>query len=159
MTAPLVFGEYSRKIDERYRLSFPTEPIEELFGTDTSAVLVKEQTGALSLWPAHHWKEKHDADLALLQQKLAAGRLQQRQTELQALGRLLSTRHREVQFAGRSRLLIPEGFREFLGAEPGDEVVIVGAAVCLEVWRVNAWQEHLQTSIPDFNRLMDQLTQ
>lgn len=158
MATRLVFGEYSRKLDERYRISFPSELIDRLFEQGTEAVLVKEQTGALSLWEAEDWKQKYEADLGLLEQKLAAGRLESRRSELQALGRLMSTRHREVTLTGRARLLVPEGFREFLGASPGEELVLVGAAVCIEIWRTSAWQEHLKQTIPEFGKLIETLT-
>lgn len=129
-----------------------------MFPDSQEAVLVKEQTGALSIWNAPDWQKRYTEDMALLQQKFVAGRLDQRRHELQTLGRLLSTRHRDVNLAGRSRILIPEGFREFLGAEPGQDVVLVGAALCIEVWRMDAWQQHLQATIPDYSRLMESLT-
>ena len=49
-----------------------------------------------------------------------------RSQKYRLLGRLLSTRHRTVQLAGRGRLLIPEGFREFLGVEPNGEALFWG---------------------------------
>ena len=158
MAQQLVFGEFTRKLDERYRLSLPPEFVETMFADAHDAVLVKEQTGALSIWNAPAWQKRYTEDLALLEQKFASGRLEQRRHDLQTLGRLLSTRHREVNLAGRARVLVPEGFREFLGAEPGDDVVLVGAAVCIEVWRKDAWQAHLQATIPDFTRLLESLT-
>lgn len=154
----LLFGEYSRKLDERHRISIPTELLEGLVGEETRGILVKEQTGALSLWNAEAWQQRHESDISLLQQKLQSGRLETRRHELQVLGRLLSTRHREVPIAGRSRILVPEGFREFLGVEPGSEVIIVGAAVCIEFWRPDAWSEHLKETIPDFERMLQELS-
>jgi MraZ protein len=54
--------------------------------------------------------------------------------------------------------VIPEGFREFLGVEPGSEVIVVGAAVCVELWRPSAWFSHLETNIPEFRSLFEQLS-
>ncbi len=54
--------------------------------------------------------------------------------QVQMLGRLLSSRHRTVELAGRGRLLVPEGFREFLKVEAGGDVMVVGAGVCVEIW-------------------------
>ena len=76
---------------------------------------------------------------------------------VQLLGRLLSTRHREVQIAGRGRLSIPEGFREFLGIEENGEAIVVGAAVCVEIWRPDAWINYLDEQIPQFGNLVEQL--
>ena len=77
--------------------------------------------------------------------------------EMQSLGRLLSTRHKEVQLAGRGRLLIPEGFREFLQVPSGGDVMVVGAAICIEIWNPPAWRTHLETQLPAFQQLFDQL--
>ena len=63
-----------------------------------------------------------------------------------------------MQLAGRGRLLIPEGFREFLGVEPNGEVQVVGAAVCIEFWQPAAWLSYLERRMPRFRRLFDQLS-
>ncbi|MEZ6070644.1 MAG: hypothetical protein R3C10_10300 [Pirellulales bacterium] len=74
------------------------------------------------------------------------------------LGRLLSTRHQQVQLAGRGRLLIPESFRDFLHAESGSEVMIVGAAVCVEIWHPEHWLRYVEERMPRFRRLFDTLS-
>jgi MraZ protein len=89
---------------------------------------------------------------------MRAGRLQDKLAEVQLLGRLLSTRHKSVQLAGRGRLLIPEGFREFLGVEPNGEVLIVGAAVSIEIWQPAVWVKYLETRMPKFRKLLDRLS-
>jgi MraZ protein len=157
----LLLGEHTRALDERYRLSIPQELTDQLHagvGDDNpDCILAKERPGCLSLWNAQLWKSKLDAGVGLIKAKIAAGRLENRIEETQLLGRLLSSRHRTVQFAGRSRLVIPEGFREFLGVEPGGDVMIVGAGVCLELWRPTAWHAYLETHMPEFRRLFDEL--
>jgi MraZ protein len=150
-------GEFRRTLDERYRLSIPAELANPLSSQGSDCILTKEQEGSLSLWSAASWQEKLDSGVELVQAKMKAGRLDGRVSEVQMLGRLLSTRHRPTQLTGRGRLLIPEGFREFLGVEPGGEVLVVGAAVCVELWRPAAWVEYLQEKIPEFRRLFDEL--
>jgi MraZ protein len=86
------------------------------------------------------------------------GRLEGRLEDVQLLGRLLSTRHTQVSLAGRGRLVIPEGFREFLGVETGQEAVVIGAAVCIELWRPDAWIKYLEEKMPDFRKLFEQLS-
>jgi MraZ protein len=88
---------------------------------------------------------------------MRAGKLDGRIMELQTFGRLLSTRHKEVQMTGRGRVLIPEGFREFLHVEAGGEVMIVGAAVCVEIWNSAAWRTQLEAQLPSFQQMFDQL--
>ena len=153
-----VLGEYKRSMDDRYRVSIPGELADQLNTSESpNCVLAKERSGALSLWHSEDWGAKLEKDISLIRSKIDAGRLHDRVSDLQSLGRLLSTRHRDVQIAGRGRLNIPEGFREFLGAEPGGDLIIVGAAVCIEIWRPDAWVEYLTSAIPQFGGLVEEL--
>ena len=153
-----ILGEFERTLDERYRLSVPSELGDLLTAESNDCILAKERPGCLSLWSAPVWQAKLDEGVQLIQQKMRAGRLEGKLSQVQMFGRLLSTRHRPVQLAGRGRLLIPEGFREFLGVEPNGEVMVVGAAVCIELWRPAAWLKYLERRIPKFRRLFDQLS-
>ena len=154
-----LLGEFQRTIDPRYRLSIPNELGDlSAFSGSAECILAKERPGCLSLWSAAVWRARLDEGVELVKQKMRAGKLQERIAEVQLFGRLLSTRHRLVQLAGRGRLVIPEGFREFLGVEPGGEVQIIGAAVCVEIWNPAAWLKYLEGRMPRFRRLFDQLS-
>ncbi len=159
MTAANEFllGEHARSLDDRFRLSLPTELAEPLLTGGADLILAKERPGCLSLWPAAAWQAKLDTGVELIKARIAAGRLEGRLGEVQLLGRLLSSRHKTVQIAGRSRLLIPEGFREFLQVEAGGDVVVVGAAVCVEIWQPAAWLQYLARRMPKFRRLFGKL--
>jgi len=150
-------GEYQRTLDERFRLSLPSELLVQL-GETKSCVLAKERPGCLSVWHTQGWQSRLDAGLDLLRGKMRAGKLEGRLGQVQMLGRLLSSRHRTVELAGRGRLLIPEGFREFLKVEAGGEVMVVGAGVCVEIWNPRAWLEYLESRMPKFGRLFDKLS-
>jgi MraZ protein len=154
----LMQGEYLRTLDARYRVSIPQELSALLGGEAAACILVKERPGALSLWGAVDWQQRLDQGVRLVHNKLAAGRLDGRLEEVQRWGRLLSTRHRPVQLAGRGRLVVPEGFREFLGVAPGGDTLIVGAALCVELWNPTSWLQYLQDAMPEFQRLFDGLT-
>ena len=153
----LILGEFRRTVDERFRLSIPAELAEPLADGTTDCILAKERPGSLSLWSKTTWGNRLTDGVQVVKSKLQARRLESRTEDLQLLGRLLSTRHRDVQIAGRGRLLIPEGFREFLGVEPGGEVMVIGAAVCIEIWNPNDWISHLREKIPDFGKLLNDL--
>ena len=153
-----LLGEFQRTLDERYRLSIPNELGDALVAESADCILAKERPGCLSLWSAAVWQTRLDEGVELVKQKMRAGKLQERIGQVQLFGRLLSTRHRSVQLAGRGRLVIPEGFREFLGVESGGNVQIVGAAVCVEIWRPAAWLKYLEGRMPRFRRLFDQLS-
>ena len=155
---PLIFGEFRRTIDERYRLSIPTELTDLLTGGNSNCVLVKERPGSLSLWSTAKWRERLDSAVNVVESKWKAGRLDSRLYDVQSLGRLLSTRHRDVALAGRGRLVIPEGFREFLGVEAGGDVLLVGAAVCIEIWKPDLWISYLNDHMTEFGGLLDELS-
>jgi MraZ protein len=72
---------------------------------------------------------------------------------------LLSTRSRAVRLANRSRLVIPEGFREFLDVPADGEVMLVGAAICVEIWNPQAWLELLRLEMPAFGPLLKELSE
>jgi MraZ protein len=158
VTTSFLLGEYRRTLDDRYRLSIPTELAEPLLKLDGNCMLVKERPGCLSLWSCGQWQERLDRGVQLIRSKLEAGRLEGRLEQVQRLGRLLSTRQRPVKLAGRGRLVLPEGFREFLNAEVGGDVLVVGAALCVEIWQPAAWVGHLEEAIPEFHRLFDELS-
>lgn len=153
-----LLGEFQRTIDDRYRLSIPNELGDALVAESADCILAKERPGCLSLWNAPVWQTRLDEGVELVKQKMRAGKLQEQIAQVQLFGRLLSTRHRSVQLAGRGRLVIPEGFREFLGVVPGGDVQIVGAAVCVEIWNPAAWLKYLESRMPRFRRLFDQLS-
>jgi MraZ protein len=157
-TQEFLLGEFQRTLDERYRLSIPSELGDLLAATSTDCILAKERPGCLSLWSAPVWQARLDDGVELVKQKMRLGKLEERVAEVQLFGRLLSTRHRSVQLAGRGRLVIPEGFREFLGVEPGGEVQILGAAVCVEIWNPASWLKYLERRMPRFRRLFDRLS-
>lgn len=152
-----VLGEYRRSLDDRFRLSVPTELTALFAEHGEECTLAKERPGALSLWLTKEWQEKMAKEIDLVRTKIDAGRLKNRTSEVQLLGRLLSTRHKEVRIAAKGRLLIPEGFREFLGVEAGSDVMVVGAGICIEIWRPDAWLQYLEDEIPQFSSLLDEL--
>jgi MraZ protein len=156
-SSDFILGEYARRLDERFRLSIPLEWINGPFGDDPNTILVKERPGCLSLWHAADWQRRLDEGIAVVKGRIQARRLDGRLSDVQRFGRLLSTRHCQVQLAGRGRLSVPEGFREFLRAEPGGEVMLVGAAICVEIWNPANWIEHLDENIPGFTELFENL--
>ena len=153
-----IVGEFKRVLDERYRLSIPSELADQLIVDSPRCMLTKERVGCVGLWNADIWQAKLQADVELVKGKLAAGKFDDQLGRLQLLGRLLSTRDTEVSLTGRGRLLIPEGFREFLGVEPGGEVMVVGAGVSVEIWNPTAWIKYVEQRMPKFRGLLGQLS-
>lgn len=157
--AGLYLGEWTRALDERHRLSLPPEWADLLADEAGNCTLAKERPGCLSLWNTAQWRTWLDPGVELLQSKIRGGRFDRRTASVQMVGRLLSTRHQAVPIAGRGRLAVPESFRSFLGVEPGGEVLVVGAAVCVELWRPESWSQHIGEHMPQFRQLFDELTE
>ena len=158
----LILGEFNCTLDERFRLSIPQELVELLASENSRCILAKERSGCLSLWNAEAWEAKLESRKKLVEAKLQADSFDDdRLAQVQLLGRLLSTRHQAVELKDRRRLLIPEGFRAFLGIDrdpPGNEVIVVGAAVCIEIWKPAAWLAYLEQRMPKFRRLFHRLS-
>ncbi len=153
-----ITGEVKRTIDDRFRLTLTPEMAQAVTDESGDTILSKERHGCLSLWRANEWQKRIDDGVTLMKQKIQAGRMEHKWGEVQRLGRLLSTRWRTVQLANRSRLLIPEGFREFLDVKPNQEVMLVGAVICVEIWNPEAWIETLRQDMPEFGPLFTKLT-
>ncbi|MAX21451.1 MAG: division/cell wall cluster transcriptional repressor MraZ [Pirellulaceae bacterium] len=154
----LLIGEHRRTLDQRYRLSIPPEFSEQIQNPGPELILAKERPGCLSLWNADPWESHLNRGITWVADKLKAGKLEQQTNQLLQLGRLLSTRHVPLQLAGRGRLVIPEGFREFLDVKPGDALFVVGASVCVELWHPQRWVEYLNQQMPEFRELFDELS-
>ncbi len=157
-TQTFITGEYRRTVDERFRLTIPEELAEQVMDGDGNSILVKERYGCLSLWKADLWQQRLDEGIELLKQKIDKGRMEQRWSDVQQLGRMLSTRQTSLKLAQKTRLLLPESFRDLLAMPASREVVLVGAVICLEIWSPDAWLETLKTDMPQFNGLFKDLT-
>ncbi len=153
----LLLGEYSRKLDDRFRLSLPQELAEAFLPGGGDCILAKERPGCVSLWSSSQWNERMKNDVDIVARKFQNGYLNQKIPQLQTLGRLLSTRQRPVQLTEKGRLLLPEGFREFLRVEPKGEVMVIGAAVCLEIWNPEYWVQYTEASMEHFQETFAEL--
>ncbi|MGH7129644.1 MAG: division/cell wall cluster transcriptional repressor MraZ [Planctomycetaceae bacterium] len=153
-----ITGEVRRTLDERHRLTVPADMAEAVTDANGETIVAKERYGCLSLWPATQWQQRFDEGVGLIRQKIQTGRMDQRWRDVQRLGRMLSTRQRTVKLAGRSRLLVPEGFREFLDVPAGQDVMLIGAVICVEIWNPAAWLETLRADMPEFGPLFQELS-
>lgn len=152
-----ITGEVKRTLDDRFRVTLPSEMAVAVTDDEGDTILVKERYGCLSLWSAHDWQRRLDDGMELIRQKIRTGRMEQKWGDVQRLGRLLSTRQRTVRLANRSRLLIPEGYREFLDVQVNQEVMLVGAVICVEIWNPQAWLDVLRQDMPEFGPLFREL--
>ena len=152
-----ITGEHKRTIDERFRISLPMDLAQAVTDEAGETILAKERYGCLSLWRAKDWQRRLSDGVGLIRQKIQAGRMEERWGEVQRLGRLLSTRSKTVKLSNRSRLLVPEGYREFLDVPTNQEVMVVGAAICVEIWNPQCWLDVLKQDMPEFGPLFQGL--
>ena len=154
-----ITGEIRRTLDERYRLTLPADFAAAVTDDAGETIVTKERFGCLSLWRRADWQAHMEDGVAIIREKMARGRMEQRWSDVQRLGRLLSTRSTTAKLANRSRLTIPEGFREFLSVPGGQDVMVVGAAICVEVWNPDAWLDQLKADMPEFAPMFKELAQ
>lgn len=153
-----ITGEHKRTLDDRFRLTLPPDFAEAVSDSAGETIVAKERYGCLSLWKAADWQQRLADGMTLIRDKIRTGRMEQRWNEVQRLGRLVSTRSTSVKLANRSRLLIPEGFREFLNVDKNQDVMVIGAVICIEIWNPQAWLEQLRQDMPEFGSLFKGLT-
>jgi len=163
-------GEFRCKLDARHRLAVPRALAEPLTAAGGPYVLAKERLGCVSLWNAEVWQSTVNLKMELSKQKVRGGLWNHRIEQAQTFGRLLSTRHAEAVIDKKYRLVVPEGFRQFLGLtepiaegpEEGGEtaryLTVLGAAVCVEIWHPRAWLKYLARRMPKFRQLIEELS-
>jgi len=149
--------EYRGSLDDRYRITLPEPLLTAVIEDRERCVLVKERPYSISVWDEDVWNAEMESGISLVEAKLARSRLRDRLDQVRQLGRLLASQHERVRLDGRGRLRVLESFRDFLGAEPGADLVIVPAAVCIEIWRPDAWIEYLHQEMPSFRQLLEEL--
>lgn len=154
----IILGEFARTLDARYRLVLPDEFVEPLKLRTSPCLLAKERPGCLSLWRTDIWQTKLGQEVDWVAQKIGAGKLDRRVAQVQLLGRLLSTRHRELKLDRQNRLMIPKEFRDFFGVEPNETLLVVGAGLCVEFWSPEAWSKYLASQMPKFQKLLNHLS-
>ena len=156
-TKKLITGEFSCKVDDRYRLTLPNE-FKDVFKPEAGkCVIVKESPGHLSLWEESIWKQHHDKRVEMVLDRFNAGYLGQNMADLQRFGRLLSARYRHIQLADKARFLLPDGFREYLAVEPKQDAMIIGATFCIEIWNPQKWISYIEGDMPQFSDLLESL--
>jgi len=172
MTKPpeMLLGEFRRTLDQRYRLAIPDEFRDRLELDSAECVLAKERLGCISLWNPRVWNDKVKMWIDMASDKIDRGVHDGEIGQVQLLGRLLSTRHESVAVKDGGRVVIPKGFRDFLGVLPegpdADDqsggkrktVMVVGAAVCIEIWNPPNWLKYLEGRMPKFRGLVKKLS-
>jgi MraZ protein len=77
---------------------------------------------------------------------------------IQRFGRLYASRLVAAELGASGQLTIPDEFRAGVVEHGGGDVIVVAAAVCIEIWSPAAWQDHLANHGNEFWEVVAELS-
>ena len=120
----MFFGEFEYRIDLKGRVPFPPRFRREL---KDGVVLTQGVECCITAYPLSEWK------------KIAATLTSSvTRSKLRKLNRAIFATAFSTHIDGQGRVALPVSLREYAGIE--DEVVIIGANNCLELWNKEQWE-------------------
>lgn len=121
----MFFGEFEYRVDEKGRVPLPAQFRREI--KEGMVVLAQGVEGCITAYPVPEWK------------KLAAALTSTSVTrsKLRKLNRALFGTAFRVQIDAQGRVTLPASLREYAGIE--DDVAIIGANNCIELWNLGQW--------------------
>ena len=128
----MFFGEFEYKVDEKGRVPIPAQFRREI--REGVIWLSQGMEGGITAYPLAEWK------------KLAAALTSASVTrsKMRKLNRALFATAFRVSIDGQGRVALPSPLRDYAGIE--DEVVIVGANNCIELWNREQWEAEIADS-------------
>jgi len=130
-------GQEACLIDANGRVKLPPRFLTDFRQDDESVVLHCLPEGALGIYPAPVWTQMRQGE-ARPAAKAATSILFRRQ--LRRFGALTQSE----RITNQGRITVPNPFRELLGLEPGQNVILVGTEIGVEIWNAERWQDEFQ---------------
>lgn len=121
----MFFGEFEYKVDEKGRVPLPAQFRREM--KDGTVVLSRGMEGGITAYPMAEWKKMSDA----------LNGASVTRSKMRKLNRALFATAFRVQIDGQGRVTLPASLRDYAGIQ--DDVVIVGANNCIELWNLESW--------------------
>lgn len=123
----MFIGEYSHTIDNKKRLSIPSDFRSEL---GDKAVITRGLDDCLFLYTQSEWKKLAEelSDLPLSQ------------SDARGFARIMLAGAREVKLDNVGRILIPDYLKEY--ASLNKKVIIAGLYDRIEIWDEERWQDY-----------------
>ena len=121
----MFYGEFEYKIDQKGRVPFPPRFRREL---KEGVVLTEGVERCITAYPLSEWKK-----LATALTSSSVTR-----SKLRKLNRAIFASAFKTSIDGQGRVALPISLRHYAGIE--DEVVIIGANNCLELWNKEQWE-------------------
>lgn len=121
----MFLGEFEYKIDEKGRVPVPPKFRSEL--SKDGLLLTQGIEKCITAYTASEWKKLADS--------LTTGSVTR--NKLRRLNRAIFATAFSLRIDGQGRVALPITLRQYAGIE--DEVVIVGANTCFELWNKELW--------------------
>lgn len=138
----MLIGEYTHRLDDKNRLSFPAK-----FRTEAGKkiVITRGLDTCLFVYPMASWK------------KIFAkfGALPMGQEKSRKLSRFFIGGAVEAEIDSAGRLLVPDFLRDFAGLK--DRVVIAGVYDRIELWDEKKWETYKKGAVKEADDLAEQL--
>ncbi|MFC1893811.1 division/cell wall cluster transcriptional repressor MraZ [Chloroflexota bacterium] len=122
----MFYGEFEYKIDQKGRVPLPPRFRREL---KDGVVLTQGVENCITAYPLPTWKK--------IAATLTSGSLTR--NKLRKLNRAIFATAFSANVDGQGRVALPVPLRQY--AEVEDEVVIIGANDCLELWNREQWED------------------
>lgn len=131
-------GQIRVLIDANGRLKLPPQLIGDFLAADNGDVVFYcLPEGAVALYPEHIYKAMRDRQAEDIRQ---AGMSMLKRRDLRRFGAWSAP----GKITGQGRLTLPTEFRAPAGLEPGQEAIIVGVEIGVEIWNLQRWQQELE---------------
>ena len=131
-------GQDSSSIDSNGRVKFsPRTSSDFIENCNGEVVLHCLSEGALAVYPEDIYMQMRRAETKPAEK---AGNSLVFRRNLRRFGALSSSE----KVSAQGRVTIPTGYRKLLGLSPGEEIVVVGAEIGVEIWNATRWADELQ---------------
>ncbi len=138
----MFYGEFDYKIDLKGRVPFPPRFRSLL---KNGVILTAGMEGCITAYPLPEWQK--------IAATLTGGSVTR--SKLRKLNRAIFATAFSAAVDGQGRVALPLPLRQYAGIE--DEVVIVGANNCLELWNREQWEAEKADSQEQAWRIIESL--
>lgn len=130
-------GQDSSTVDSNGRVKFSPRTISDFIERCNGEVVLHcLPEGALAVYPEDIYMQMRRAETRPAEK---AGSSLVFRRNLRRFGALSSSE----KISAQGRITVPTGFRKILELTPGEEIVVVGAEIGVEIWNTEKWNKEL----------------
>ena len=138
----MFIGEYNHTIDNKKRISIPSDFRSEL---GDKAVITRGFENCLFLYPKSEWKER-------------AKKISERsslKSDARGLARVMLAGAREVKIDNLGRILIPDYLKEYANLKK--DVTVAGLYNRIEIWDEDRWEDYRERTEKEIGDIAERL--